>query len=48
MFLPAAISVPMAADYTGAMKVLETILRYSYLWTKIRVQGRCLWGRGAL
>ena len=25
--------------YTGAMKVLETILRYGYLWTKIRVQG---------
>ncbi|MEG0970139.1 MAG: insulinase family protein [Acidaminococcaceae bacterium] len=25
--------------YTGAMKVLETILRYDYLWTKIRVQG---------
>lgn len=26
-------------QYTGAMKVLETILRYGYLWTKIRVQG---------
>lgn len=26
-------------SYTGAMKVLETILRYGYLWTKIRVQG---------
>jgi len=26
-------------EYTGAMKVLETILRYEYLWTKIRVQG---------
>lgn len=26
-------------EYTGAMKVLETILRYGYLWTKIRVQG---------
>lgn len=25
--------------YTGAMQVLETILRYGYLWTKIRVQG---------
>jgi len=26
-------------EYTGVMKVLETILRYEYLWTKIRVQG---------
>ncbi|MCH3951131.1 MAG: insulinase family protein [Acidaminococcus sp.] len=26
-------------EYTGAMKVLETILRYGYFWTKIRVQG---------
>ena len=25
--------------FTGAMRVLETILRYEYLWTKIRVQG---------
>lgn len=25
--------------YTGAMKVLETILRYEYLWVKIRIQG---------
>ena len=25
--------------YTGAMRVLETILRYEYLWTKIRIQG---------
>ena len=25
--------------YKGAMKVLETILRYEYLWTKIRIQG---------
>ena len=25
--------------YVGAMKVLETILRYEYLWTKIRIQG---------
>lgn len=32
-------------DYTGAMKVLETILRYSYLWTKIRVQ-EVLMGQG--
>lgn len=26
-------------QFHGAMKVLETILRYEYLWTKIRVQG---------
>lgn len=26
-------------DFTGSMKVLETILRYEYLWMKIRVQG---------
>jgi len=26
-------------EYTGVMKVAETILRYEYLWTKIRVQG---------
>ncbi len=26
-------------EYSGSMKVLETILRYDYLWTKIRVQG---------
>lgn len=25
--------------YTGAMQILETILRYNYFWTKIRVQG---------
>ena len=25
--------------YTGAMHVLETLLRYGYFWTKIRVQG---------
>ncbi len=25
--------------FTGAMSVLETILRYEYLWTRIRVQG---------
>lgn len=33
-------------DYTGAMKVLETILRYGYLWTKVRVQGGA-YGAGA-
>ena len=26
-------------SYTGSMDVLETILRYDYFWTKIRVQG---------
>lgn len=26
-------------DYHGSMKVLETILRYDYLWNRIRVQG---------
>ncbi|WP_425058678.1 hypothetical protein SCACP_33340 [Sporomusa carbonis] len=26
-------------NYHGSMKVLETILRYDYLWTRIRVQG---------
>ncbi len=26
-------------QFTGAMRVLETILRYEYLWTKIRIQG---------
>ena len=26
-------------EYTGALIVLETILRYEYFWTKIRVQG---------
>ncbi|MDY4919950.1 MAG: insulinase family protein [Phascolarctobacterium sp.] len=25
--------------YVGSMRVLETILRYEYLWTKIRIQG---------
>lgn len=25
--------------FTGSMKVLETVLRYEYLWTKIRIQG---------
>lgn len=25
--------------FTGSMKVLETLLRYDYFWTKIRVQG---------
>lgn len=26
-------------EYTGSLSVLETILRYEYFWTKIRVQG---------
>lgn len=26
-------------SYTGSMKVLETILRYDYLWNRVRVQG---------
>jgi Zn-dependent M16 (insulinase) family peptidase len=26
-------------EYTGALMVLDTILQYGYLWTKIRVQG---------
>ncbi len=26
-------------SYTGSLKVLETILRYDYLWTRVRVQG---------
>ena len=25
--------------FTGAMRVLETIMRYGYLWTRLRVQG---------
>ena len=25
--------------YTGSLKVLETILRYDYLWTRVRVRG---------
>lgn len=25
--------------FTGSMRVLETILRYEYLWTRIRIQG---------
>lgn len=32
--------------YTGAMKVLETILRYDYLWTRVRVKGGA-YGAGA-
>ena len=31
--------VELGHEYTGALQVLETILRYEYFWTKIRVQG---------
>ena len=31
--------IELGYDYTGALNVLETILRYEYFWTKIRVQG---------
>ena len=31
--------IELGYDYTGTLGVLETILRYEYFWTKIRVQG---------
>ena len=31
--------IEIGHEYTGALNVLETILRYEYFWTKIRVQG---------
>ena len=31
--------IDLGHEYTGALFVLETILRYEYFWTKIRVQG---------
>ena len=31
--------IDLGYQYTGVMNVLETILRYEYFWTKIRVQG---------
>ena len=31
--------IKLGYSYTGAMRVLETIMRYDYLWTRIRVQG---------
>ena len=31
--------IELGHEYTGALSVLETILRYEYFWTKIRVQG---------
>ena len=31
--------IELGYEYNGALNILETILRYEYLWTKIRVQG---------
>ncbi len=31
--------IELGRKYTGTLNVLETILRYEYFWTKIRVQG---------
>lgn len=31
--------IDLGYQYTGVMNVLDTILRYEYFWTKIRVQG---------
>ncbi len=31
--------IKLGYEYSGALNVLETILRYDYFWTKIRVQG---------
>ena len=31
--------IKLGYEYNGALNVLETILRYEYFWTKIRVQG---------
>jgi len=31
--------IDLGHEYNGALNVLETILRYEYFWTKIRVQG---------
>ena len=31
--------IELGHEYNGALNVLETILRYEYFWTKIRVQG---------
>ncbi|SHI53371.1 insulinase family protein [Propionispora hippei] len=35
-------------SYQGSYKVLETILRYDYLWTKVRVQGGAYGGFATL
>ena len=29
--------------YTGALKILQVILSYDYLWLNIRVKGRRVW-----
>ena len=31
--------IELGHEYNGALNILETILRYEYFWTKIRVQG---------
>lgn len=31
--------IKLGYKYTGVMRILDTIMRYDYLWTKIRVQG---------
>lgn len=31
--------ISLGYDYDGTLNILETILRYDYFWTKIRVQG---------
>lgn len=31
--------IELGHEYTGTLNILETILRYEYFWTKIRVQG---------
>lgn len=31
--------IELGHEYIGSLNVLETILRYEYLWTKVRVQG---------
>ena len=31
--------VRLGYKFTGAMRVLETVMRYGYLWTRLRVQG---------
>ena len=30
-------------EYTGALNILKVALSYDYLWTNIRVKGRCIW-----
>ena len=31
--------IKLGHSYTGVLRVLETLLRYDYFWTRIRVQG---------